>query len=133
VWGGILTTHALHRRLGGTVIHGAARDFALIRETGYPVFARGVTMRTGKDRVQVDGLGLPVSLGTTSVHPGDLIIGDADGVVVVPQGVESDVLEASCAIARAEESILHAIAQGTRLDAARQGARYHELQRERRG
>ena len=82
VWGDILTWVAHKRGIAGTVIDGACRDTHLSRELGYPVYSRSYSMRTGKDRVQVEAMNGPVNIGDARVEPGDLLRGDADGVVV---------------------------------------------------
>jgi 4-hydroxy-4-methyl-2-oxoglutarate aldolase len=128
VWGDILTTMAHRLGLAGTVIHGVSRDASRSLELGYPIFSRGVYMRTGKDRVQADGYQVPVSLGEVRVEPGDMLVGDGDGVVVIPRGREEDLLAASREIAEAEERIRREIGQGTRLDEARKKHRYFQLQ-----
>ena len=128
VWGDILTTMANLRGLGGTVIHGVCRDSSRSLEVGYPIFSRGAYMRTGKDRVQAEGYNVPVSLGEVRVRPGDLLLGDADGVIVIPQEQESEVLEAAKQIEEAEDRIRQEIMTGTRLDEARKKFRYHQLQ-----
>ena len=85
VWGDILTFLADKKKLAGTVIDGACRDVHLCLELGYPIYSRSYSMRTGKDRVQVDGEQVPVNIGDARVLPGDLIRGDADGVVFFDQ------------------------------------------------
>jgi regulator of RNase E activity RraA len=129
VWGDLLTSVANKRRLAGTVIHGACRDVARSIELGYPIFSRGKFMRTGKDRVQMDGMNVPVSLGDVRVSPGDIVLGSDDGVLIVPQEHESEVLSLAESISAIEEQILSAAIAGTRLDEARKTFRYHELQR----
>jgi regulator of RNase E activity RraA len=131
VWGDILTTMAHHRGIGGTVIHGVCRDVARSLELSYPMFSRGAYMRTGKDRVKAEAFNVQVSLGSVPVRPGDLLLGDADGVVVVPRGRESAVLEIAQQIEAAEDAIREAISRGERLDEARRRAGYFELQRRR--
>jgi regulator of RNase E activity RraA len=128
VWGDILTVMANLRGLGGTVIHGVCRDSDRCLEVGYPIFSRGVYMRTGKDRVQAEGYNVPVSLGDVRVRPGDLLLGDGDGVIVIPREQESEVLEAAKQIEEAEDRIRQEIMGGTRLDEARKKFRYHQLQ-----
>src|SRR5262245_41465902 len=91
VWGDILTEIAHRRGLGWTVIDGICRDVALCLELGYPVYSRGHWMRTGKDRVQVESVNGPVNIGNARVQPGDLLCGDADGVLVIPRQHESAV------------------------------------------
>ena len=80
VWGGILSQLASHRGIGGTVIHGVCRDTAEAEQVGYPLYACGRFMRTGKDRVQVEAVGEVVSLGDVRVAAGDWIVADDDGV-----------------------------------------------------
>jgi regulator of RNase E activity RraA len=128
VWGDILTIMSHRRGLGGTVIHGVCRDATRSLELGYPIFSRGVYMRTGKDRVQADGTNVPVSLGEVRVEPGDVLVGDADGVLVVPAGREAEVLGIAGEITEAEDRIREEIERGSRLDEARKRHRYFQLQ-----
>jgi 4-hydroxy-4-methyl-2-oxoglutarate aldolase len=129
VWGDILTIMAHRRRLGGTVIHGVCRDAARSLELRYPIFSRGVYMRTGKDRVMADGYNIPVSLGEVRVTPGDLLFGDADGLVVLPRDREDEIVAVAREVDEAEERIRRAITEeGMRLDEARRKYRYFSLQ-----
>jgi regulator of RNase E activity RraA len=128
VWGDILTEIAHRRGIAGTVIDGVCRDVALCRKLGYPVFSRGHWMRTGKDRVQVEAANVPVSIGSVRVAPGDLIRGDADGVVVLPIAHEDAILDAAEEIGRAEDAIRALAREGARLDEARREYGYHRLQ-----
>jgi len=95
---------------------------------GYPVYSRSYSMRTGKDRVQVDATNVPVNIGNARVHPGDLMRGDSDGVIVIPKEYEEKVLAAAEAIEAAEEKIRASLESGMRLDEAREANKYHSLQ-----
>ena len=128
VWGDILTEIAHRRGLAGTVIDGVCRDVALCLQIGYPVFSRGHWMRTGKDRVQVEATNVPVNIGDARVQPGDIVRGDADGVVVLPHQHEEQVLDTAEQIEHAENAIREAVRAGMRLDEARKQFRYHQLQ-----
>jgi 4-hydroxy-4-methyl-2-oxoglutarate aldolase len=128
VWGDILTEIAHRRGLAGTVIDGINRDVALCQSLGYPVYSRGSWMRTGKDRVQVEGVNINVTIGGARVQPGDILRGDADGVIVIPREHEEAVLAAAEEIAAAEVHIREATRAGMRLDEARRRFRYHQLQ-----
>ncbi len=128
VWGDILTAVAHRRGLGGTVINGVCRDVSRAIDLGYPIYSRGRFMRTGKDRVEVESMGQPVSLGEVQVRPGDVLVGDADGIVVIPRSRESEVLSTALSIEEAETAIEAETARGTRLDEARTKHRYHALQ-----
>lgn len=122
-------TEVAHRRgLAGTVIDGACRDFHLCLEFGCPIVSRSYSMRTGKDRVQVEGANVSVNVGAARVAPGDLIRGDADGVLVIPAAHESRVLDLAEEIHQAEERIRAAVCGGMRLDEARRAMRYHQRQ-----
>jgi len=131
VWGDILTEIAHRRGIAGTVIDGACRDTALCLELGYPVFSKSYSMRTGKDRVQLDATQIAVNIGDARVAPGDLLRGDADGVVVVPRQHEAEVLATAEGIAEAEDAIRKSVREGMRLDEARKRFGYHQLQTKR--
>ena len=129
VWGGILSRLAAHKGLGGTVIHGVCRDTAEADAAGYPLYAKDRFMRTGKDRVQVEAYEQPVMLGDVRVCPGDLVVGDADGVGVVPRPRLQEVLTKALATRAVEDQILQAALAGLPLAEARRKFRYHTLQR----
>ncbi|MEI9964283.1 MAG: RraA family protein [Caulobacteraceae bacterium] len=129
VWGDILTFVAHKRGLAGTVIDGACRDTHLALELGYPMFSRSYSMRTGKDRVQMDKANVPVTIGQARVEPGDILRGDSDGVVAIPKAREAEVLDVAEAIEAAEAKIREAVASGLTLREAREAMRYHQLQR----
>jgi len=128
IWGDILTEAAHAKGVAGTVIDGLCRDTALCVELGYPVFTRDHWMRTGKDRVQVEATNVPVTIGEARVQPGDIMRGDADGVVVIPKEHEDTVLDAAEQIEEAENAIRKAVRGGMRLDEARKQFKYHSLQ-----
>lgn len=128
VWGDILTEIAHRRGIAGTVIDGICRDVAMCLKLRYPVYSRGAWMRTGKDRVQVEATNVPVNIGDARVKPGDLIRGDADGVLVIPAEHEEKVLATAEEIEVAENRIREAVRGGARLDEARKANRYHQLQ-----
>jgi 4-hydroxy-4-methyl-2-oxoglutarate aldolase len=128
IWGDILTEIAHRRGIAGTVIDGINRDVALCLDLGYPVFSKDSWMRTGKDRIQVEGVNVPITLGQARVQSGDILRGDADGVVVIPKQHEEAVLSAAEDINEAESHIRAAIRGGMRLDEARAKFSYHRLQ-----
>lgn len=128
VWGDILTLVASRRGVAGTVIHGVCRDSNRSQELNYPVFSCGQWMRTGKDRVAMVDVDVPVTLGGVRVRPADVVVGDADGVVVVPAGHEARLLEVATQIEAAEQAIRDQVLAGVRLDQARASSGYHRLQ-----
>jgi regulator of RNase E activity RraA len=128
VWGDILTEIAHTRGIAGTVIDGACRDTHLARSLGYPIFSRSYSMRTGKDRVQVEAANGPVNIGDARVNPGDLLRGDADGVVCLPREHEDKILAIAEEIDQVEGQIRKAVREGLPLAEARKRYGYHTLQ-----
>ena len=128
VWGDILTGVAKRRGIAGTVIDGVCRDTNRSLELDYPMFSVNRYMRTGKDRVQVDAVGGPISIANVRVRQGDIIVGDADGVVAIPKELEDKVLAIALEIEAAEDQIREATEKGMRLDEARRLFKYHSLQ-----
>jgi len=128
VWGDLMTTIASQRGLGGTVIDGVCRDLDRALEMDYPLFTRAHWMRTGKDRVHLDGIEVPVTIGGVTVNPGDLLLGDINGVVAIPADRAEEVIETSEMIRDVEDSIRADILAGSSLRDARARAGYHQLQ-----
>lgn len=128
VWGDILTLMSSRRGMAGTVIDGVCRDTARAHKIGYPIYARSHWMRTGKDRVALVASGIPVTIGGVLVSPGDPVLGDADGIVVLPRSREQEILTAALKINKAEEAIRADVLGGSRLDEARRQLGYHRLQ-----
>mgnify|MGYP003585759770 CR=1 FL=1 len=85
-------------------------------------------MRTGKGRIQLAGLQVPVQIGGVTVHPGDLLRGDADGVVVIPRSMREQVLRYAEEISAQEKAIRAGIRAGLRMDEAREPHHHHHLQ-----
>lgn len=129
VWGDIMTQYSLARGIAGTVIDGVCRDVNKALGEGYPLFTRGRFMRTGKDRVEVVAQNQPVSIGGARVCARDIVVADANGVVVVPRERATDVAECARRIDAIEAQIREQIANGKTLKQARAALGYHDLQR----
>lgn len=128
VWGDILTETASARGVGGTVIDGVCRDSSVLETVRYPLFSKGVHMRTGKDRVQLESVGDTVSMAGVRVGAGDMVYGDRDGVVTFPVARLGEVLDVAAEIDATEAAIRDAVRSGMSLRAARQEFGYHALQ-----
>jgi len=128
VWGDIMAKTAKQMGIAGTVIDGVCRDIPAVLECGYPIYSKGYYMRTGKDRVYVDAVNVPVTLSDIQVRPDDIILGDDTGVVVVPQERAEEVAGIAEEIDRKEQEILALVAQGHPLKEARAMTGYHHLQ-----
>ena len=112
-WGGIMTTAATARGLAGLVIDGCVRDGDELVASGFPVFARGRAIHgTAKVAAAAGRVNEPIVLGDVTVASGDLVVGDADGVVVLARDSVQEVLAAARAREKKEASIAGALRQG---------------------
>ncbi len=93
-WGELFSCAAMGRGAQGVVIDGFARDAAAIAALGFPTFARGLSPLDTFARAIVTGIGVEARVGGVDVRPGDLVVADFDGIVVVPQEIVEDVAEA---------------------------------------
>lgn len=110
-WGDVLTLQAMQLGIAGLLIHGCVRDANLIIELGFPVFCRGLSIKgTGKN--QPGRVNVPIVIGDVPIHPGDIIVGDRDGVVVVAQDDVADAIAASLVREEKEAAQRRAIAEG---------------------
>jgi 4-hydroxy-4-methyl-2-oxoglutarate aldolase len=112
-WGEIMTIAAQARDLGGLVIDGGVRDSERLAELGFAVFSRGICIRgTGKDAG--GSINRPIQLGHVVVEPGDLVVGDADGVVTISHNRLAEVLDASDRRDAAEAAQMQRLRNGER-------------------
>ncbi|MBM7649686.1 RraA family protein [Bacillus ectoiniformans] len=110
--GEIMQRIAKKKGIGGFVINGAIRDSLAFKNDTFPVFAKGVTHR-GPYKDGPGEINVPISIGGMVIHPGDLIVGDEDGLVVVPIDEAEEVLKKAQKMARNEEKIFESIEKGT--------------------
>lgn len=90
IWGELLSTAARNRGCIGAIVDGAVRDIRKMREMGFPVFARGRSVYDSQNRQRVVDYDVPVEIDGILFSPGDLVIADEDGVVVVPKEAEEE-------------------------------------------
>jgi len=112
IWGELLTTASRNTGCIGVIVDGAVRDIAKMRTMNFPVFARGANPYDSRDRQRVIDVDVPVELDGVVFRPGDLVTADEDGIVVVPQEVEQQVVRAAWQKAHAENQVRDAIRQG---------------------
>jgi regulator of RNase E activity RraA len=111
-WGDILTAAAQQRGIRGVVIDGACRDVDAITEAAFPVYARAGVPVTARGRIVERAGDVPVTFGGVLVSPGDLVIADASGVVVVPAARAEDVIAAAERLAARQAAMLEAVRAG---------------------
>lgn len=113
--GEIMSSHARSRGIAGMVIDGAIRDVDAIAAADFPVYACGVTHR-GPYKDGPGEINVTISIAGMVVNPGDIIVGDADGLVAIPQADAETVIALTIAQKAKEEAILAAIASGSAVD-----------------
>lgn len=111
VWGGVMTEEAVYRRIGGAVLDGAVRDISDLRKTGFPMFCTAVVPRGPHHGFggTVDAL---ASVGGVPIRSGDIVLGNDDGVVVVPLEIAPEILAAAQAHLIKEEGWIRTIRSG---------------------
>jgi regulator of RNase E activity RraA len=114
-WGELLSTAAQVRGAAGALMDGGVRDIKAIRAMGFPVFHGGIGPLDTKGRGRVMAIDVPVRCAGVPVESGDLIFGDADGVVVVPERVEADVLRLAFEKIKGENRTLEELRAGHKL------------------
>ena len=114
-WGELLSSAARARGAAGVVMDGLTRDVRAIRAMKLPVFAGGIGPLDSKGRGKIMAIDVPVEVAGARVAPGDLVFGDADGVVVVPRAVEDQVVAAALAKVAGENATREALARGEKL------------------
>ena len=128
VWGDIMTYTAKTKGIEGTLIDGVCRDVNGIKELNYGIYTKGKYMVTGKERVTVDAVNIPVAISGVQVRPGDIILGDDSGALVIPQEKAEEVLAVAQHIEEVEQKIISEVKAGSTLKAAREKLGYHSLQ-----
>ena len=118
--GDLSATAAVARGIAGNIIDGGCRDVGHIRRIGLPVWSRGITPRTGKYRLEAAEINGPVTIAGVQVRPGDLIVADDSGIVVIPVEKAAEVLQKVRETIEKEDKVV---------DAVRRGATVAELQR----
>lgn len=112
LWGGLMSTRALHLKAAGAILNGFIRDTNEIRNLGFAVFSQGSFAQDQGIRGKVLDYGVPIQVGPALVNPGDLIFADDEGVLVIPRAVETEAIELALEKASTENSVAKAIKAG---------------------
>lgn len=118
LWGELLSTAARRSGCVGAIVDGAVRDVAKMTKMGFAIWARGTCLYDSRDRNRVIDIDVPVEIDGVRIAPGDLVVADIDGVVVVPREVEADVIRRAWEKVNAENTVRDAIASGMSATAA---------------
>lgn len=112
IWGELLSTTVQHRGCVGAIVDGAVRDIAQMTAMNFPVWAAGRSPYDSKHRQLVTDVDVPVVIGGVTFNPGDLVFADADGIVVVPQAVETEVVRSAWEKVHGENQFRQSIKDG---------------------
>ena len=111
-WGGLLALSAKLKGVSGVVIDGASRDIDEARELAFPVYARGAVPMTARGRVVQESFNEEIQFAGVQCRPGDLVIADGSGVVIIPKEKEEEVITAAEAIYQKEQEMAAGIRKG---------------------
>jgi regulator of RNase E activity RraA len=114
-WGELLSTASRARRAAGCITDGMVRDIRAIRAMKFPVFHGGIAPLDSKGRGMVAEIDVPIECAGVAVSPGDLVVGDADGVIIVPRAVEQEALARAFAKVSGEDRTRDELAAGASL------------------
>lgn len=112
LWGEIMTVRAWHLGAAGAVVNGYSRDTAGILKTGFPTFSYGAYSQDQQVRGKVVDYRVPITFGNVRIEPGDIVFGDFDGVCIIPQKHEKEVIEGALQKARTEKIVQKKIIEG---------------------
>jgi len=111
-WGEILSMGAKMKGVSGVVVDGAARDIDACREFGFPVYARGTVPITARGRIMEESFNETIRMGDVQVRPGDILMADINGVVVIPAEKLDEVLEAAEQVFQKETAMVEELRRG---------------------
>ena len=111
-WGGMASTAASLKGIAGLVVDGAVRDLEEIVELGFPVFTRHLSPTTGRSRLKVEAINVPVHIGGVGVAPGDIVVADGTGMVCLPRDLVAQIVERAEAFAADDEAAVKDLKAG---------------------
>lgn len=112
LWGGLMSTRAMHLKAAGAILNGFIRDTAEIRRLGFPVFSRGSFAQDQGVRGKVIDYRVPIRFGNVTINPGDLLFGDDEGILVIPQAAEAEAISRALEKVATENEVARAIRGG---------------------
>ena len=111
-WGELMTNTALQRGAKGIVINGGLRDSLQILDVGFPAFRKYHSPLTAAYRWNIDSFDIPIKVGNVTIEPGDYVLGDIDGVLIIPQAIIQEVVEQTVAVATKEDVVRASLQDG---------------------
>lgn len=118
VFGELFATAVKSRKGAGVLLDGYARDMKALKEMNFPVFFRGKDPKTSKGRCEINECQIPILLDGVTIHPGDYIFGDIDGVVVIPKDIYEECIERAIETIKKEDEVRNRLINGSSLQQA---------------
>jgi len=112
LWGGLMSTRAMHLKAAGAVVNGFSRDTNEVEKLNFPTFSAGTYAQDQGPRGKVMDYRVPIEFNGIRVNPGDIVYGDRDGVLIIPQAVEKQAFEGAIEKARGEQLVKKALQEG---------------------
>ena len=112
LWGGLMSTRAIHLKAAGAILDGYVRDAGEIERLGFPAFSRGIYAQDQGPRGKVIDYNTPIEIEGVRIEPGDLLYGDREGVLVIPKAVEKEAISLALEKVRTENKVAEAIRGG---------------------
>lgn len=112
LWGGLMSTRAMKLQAAGAVVDGYSRDTNEIEKLGFPTFSCGTYAQDQGPRGKVVDYRVSIEFNNIPVHPGDIVFGDRDGVLIIPRSVEKEAFEGAIEKARGEKKVKEALESG---------------------
>lgn len=126
-WGEILSYGARARGVAGVIVDGGHRDLDVIKEIGFPIYARAAVPVTARGRIIQESVNGIIQCGGAQVRPGDIVIADDNGVVVVPREREAEVLEVSLEMFKKECLMIEEIRKGIPIEEVDKKYKYEKM------
>lgn len=115
LWGGLMSQAAKVRGIQAAVLDGGSRDLAEAEQMKFPIYARSVIPTTSVGRTKVSAINVPIECGGVTVSPGDLVVADVDGVVVIPKQKLAEVLKLAQEIDKIEKAEVVELRRGNKM------------------
>lgn len=116
VFGELFATAVRGRKGAGVLLDGYARDLKALKEMDFPLFYAGSNPRTSKGRAEINECQIPIRMDGVTIHPGDLIFGDVDGVAIIPKEIADEVITKSIETMKSEDTVRENLQNGASLE-----------------
>lgn len=115
LWGGLMSQAAKVKGIQAAILDGGSRDFVEAEEMKFPIYARSVAPSTSVGRTKVSAINVPIECGGLTVAPGDIVVADVDGVVVIPKQKIAEVLKLAQEIDKTEKAEVIELRKGNKM------------------